>query len=125
MTKLQENLKIISKAEREAKEAYEAVKADPTKSAAAYARWTVREAIKEMALHEIATAQPKQVYANEKKRTVTVVFDNGEVETVTCAAEDTFNVEVGVTTAIATYHAGGKKVYHARMDKLLKKAIKQ
>lgn len=74
---------------------------------------------------KIEKAQPKQVYVNYNKKTVTVKFDNGEAETVTCAEEDTFNIEVGISTAIATYKMGGKSIYHRYMERLCNKVICQ
>lgn len=74
---------------------------------------------------KIEQAQPKQVYVNYNKKTVTVKFNNGEAETVTCAEEDTFNIEVGISTAIATYKMGGKSIYHRCMERLCNKVICQ
>ena len=119
MTKLQETLKVST---RKVDEVRAKDKRGEEISASEYYALVHAKCTAKAAFTQIMNADPKQVFVNEKKRTITVLFDNGEAETVTCAKEDEFNVETGIAMAIATYFSLGKPRFHAIMERLVKKA---
>lgn len=64
----------------------------------------------------------ENIYVNEKKRTIVVKWYSGETTKVTCAPDDTWDLEKGVAMAIAKYYLGND--YHAGdlFQRYLKKA---
>lgn len=47
-----------------------------------------------------------RIYYNTKKRTVVIYWSNGESTKVTCAAGETFDVELGIRLAVCKYVLG-------------------
>lgn len=65
------------------------------------------------------------VYVNEAKKTTTVKFSDGSVQTVTCHADDTFDPIVGVAVAVSSFVFGSKKNFHEVVARKLKKSSKK
>ena len=64
------------------------------------------------------------VYINESKKTTTVKFADGSVQTVTCHPDDVFDPVVGVAIAVSSFVFGSKKNFHDVVARKLKKSGK-
>lgn len=64
------------------------------------------------------------VYVNETKKTTTVKFVDGSIQTVTCHAEDVFDPVVGVAIAVSSFVFGSKKNFHDVVARKIKKSGK-
>lgn len=64
--------------------------------------------------------QIRTITANEEKKIVTVVFNDGEVQMSKCSAEDYFDINVGVAMCIAYHNFGSKTQMHKFIEKTAK-----
>lgn len=64
------------------------------------------------------------VYVNEIKKTTTVKFVDGSIQTVTCHKDDVFDPVVGVAIAVSSFVFGTKKNFHEVVSRKLKKSHK-
>ena len=87
-----------------------------------YSEGTSAFAIKTYLEGEDKMVKIENIYVNEKKRTIVVKWYSGETTKVTCAPDDTWDLEKGVAMAIAKYYLGND--YHAGdlFQRYLKKA---
>ena len=65
------------------------------------------------------------VYVNETKKTTTVKFADGSIQTVTCHPDDVFDPVVGVAIAVSSFVFGTKKNFHDVVNRKLKKSSKR
>lgn len=61
-----------------------------------------------------------RVFINEKKKTTTVKFVDGTVQTVTCHGDDVFDPVVGVAIAVSSFVFGSKKNFHDVVNRKIK-----
>ena len=64
------------------------------------------------------------VYINETKKTTTVKFADGTVQTVTCHENDVFDPVIGVAIAVSSYVFGSKKNFHDVVNRKIKASTK-
>lgn len=64
------------------------------------------------------------VYVNETKKTTTVKFVDGSIQTVTCHKDDVFDPVVGVAIAVSSFVFGTKKNFHEVVSRKLRKSDK-
>lgn len=64
------------------------------------------------------------VYINESKKTTTVKFVDGSIQTVTCHKDDVFDPVVGVAIAVSSFVFGTKKNFHDVVQRKIKKSTK-
>lgn len=62
----------------------------------------------------------KSITVNEKKRIVTVVFNDGDVRMSKCSKSDHFDVSVGAALCVAQHLFGSKTNYHKKIEKVAK-----
>ena len=67
--------------------------------------------------------EPVAIYANEEKRTVVVLWDDGETSKVTCGTNDTFSAEAGFFAAFTQKMYGGKPAYKQAFNNMIEKRI--
>ena len=65
-----------------------------------------------------------KVFVNEAKKTTTVKFADGSVQTVTCHADDVFDPVVGVAIAVSSFVFGSKKNFHDVVARKIKASTK-
>ena len=66
----------------------------------------------------------EDVYVNEEKKTTTVKFSDGTIQTVKCHKDDAFDPVVGVAIAVSSFVFGTKKNFHSVVERKLKKSSK-
>lgn len=59
----------------------------------------------------------KKIYSNEAKRTVAVLFKDGDKRVVHCSENDEFDVYVGVALAVARKVYGSSEKFHKLVEK--------
>lgn len=59
----------------------------------------------------------RNIYANEEKKVVVVLFKDNTKEVVKCHKEDNFSVYIGVAIAIARHHFGTPSQFHKIVNK--------
>lgn len=67
----------------------------------------------------------EDVYVNEIKKTTTVKFSDGTIQTITCHPDDAFDPVVGVAIAVSSFVFGSKKNFHSIVQRKIKKSIKK
>lgn len=66
----------------------------------------------------------EDVYVNEEKKTTTVKFSDGTIQTVKCHKDDAFDPVVGVAIAVSSFVFGTKKNFHSVVERKIKKSTK-
>ena len=67
--------------------------------------------------------EPVTIFANEEKRTVVVLWDDGDTSKVTCGEHDTFSAEAGFFAAFTQKMYGGKPAYKQAFNNMIEKRI--
>ena len=66
----------------------------------------------------------EDVYVNEEKKTTTVKFSDGTIQTVKCHKDDVFDPVVGVAIAVSSFVFGTKKNFHSVVERKIRKSTK-